>query len=201
MPKLRSIVKGTVNAIFHLIYKFEVNGLENIPKEGAYLLCSNHIHAFDSIAYALYIKRMMYIMAKEEIFNNKFSNWFMRKMGCFPVKRGSASEEAINKSVDYLNEGYLVFIFPEGTRNGLEKGIKPKKGAALITLKAQVPIIPMGITGTFKPFSKIKINIGKPISFEKHYSDEINPRSLITITNQTMETIKKLSKGGVKENE
>ena len=106
----------------------------------------------------------------------------MKKMGCFPVKRGSASEEAINKSVDYLKQGYLVFIFPEGTRNGIEKGIKPKKGAALVALKAKVPIIPMGITGTFKPFSKVTINIGKPLTFEEHYSEEINPRSLITIT-------------------
>lgn len=193
MHIFRSFIKSIAGLICHILYRFDITGLDNIPKKGPYLLCSNHIHAFDSVVYGIHIKRMMYVMAKEELFNSKFKNWFMSKMGCFPVTRGAASEEAINKSIDFLNNGFLVFIFPEGTRNGLEKGIKPKKGAALIALKAKVPVIPMSISGTFKPFSKVTFKVGKPLNFSEFYSDKINPRSLITVTNQIMDNIKNLS--------
>ena len=71
----------------------------------------------------------------------------MRELGVFPVKRDTASEEAINTAVQHLNDGDLLAIFPEGTRNGLAKGVKPKKGVALIALRAKTPIIPMAMEG------------------------------------------------------
>lgn len=192
MNIIRSFVKGLANVICHIIYRMEITGLENIPKDGAALLCSNHIHALDSVTYIIHMKRMVYAMAKDTLFNTKFKNWFLTKMGCFPVKRGAGSEEAINKAINLLENGELVAIYPEGTRNGLAKGVKPKKGAALIAIKAGVPIIPMGIKGTFKPFSKITMRIGTPISTDMYSGEEINPRELITLTNKTMEEVKKL---------
>ncbi len=189
----RSLVVNGSRIIGHLIYRIKITGLENIPEEGPVLLCSNHIHALDSVAYVIHLKRMLYVMAKEELFKTKFKSWFMTNMGCFPVKRGPASEEAIQKAIQYLNEGNMVAIYPEGTRNGLAKGVKPKKGAALIAIKAGgVPIIPMGISGTFKPFTKITMHVGKPIDTSTYQRDPINPRDLITLTNHLMEEIKKL---------
>lgn len=195
----RAIVKGFANIGFHLLYRVDIKGLENIPKEGPAILCSNHIHALDSVLYVTRIKRMVFAMAKEELFNTKFKNWFMYSMGVFPVKRDSiASEEAINTAIEHLNDGDLLMIFPEGTRNGFEKGVKPKKGVALIALRAKVPIIPMAMEGSFKPFTKIKIRIGKPIDLNEFYPNEgekINPRHLVTITNNTMSKVLELRDG------
>lgn len=195
----RVIVKGFANICFHLFYRVDIKGIENIPEKGGAILCSNHIHALDSVLYVTRIKRMIYAMAKEELFNTKFKNWFMRAMGVFPVKRDSvASEEAIETAIEHLQEGDLLAIFPEGTRNGLAKGIKPKKGVALIALKAKVPIIPMAMLGSFKPFTKIKIRIGKSMDVSEYYPKEgekINPRHLITITNTVMDEIVKLRDG------
>lgn len=124
----RVIVKGFANICFHLFYRVDIKGVENIPETGGAILCSNHIHALDSVLYVTRIKRMIYAMAKEELFNTKFKNWFMRAMGVFPVKRDSvASEEAIETAITHLHDGDLLAIFPEGTRNGLAKGVKPKK--------------------------------------------------------------------------
>lgn len=192
MSFIRSFTKGFANMMFHILYKIEIDGLENIPKEGPALLCSNHIHALDSVAYVIHFKRMIYMMAKHELFRTKFKNWFLTEMGCFPVKRGVASEEAITTAINHLKDGDLVGIFPEGTRNGLAKGIKFKKGVGLIAIKANVPIIPMGITGTFKPFTKITMHIGKPIDTSEYNSEEVNPRDIITLTNKSMEEVKKL---------
>lgn len=195
----RAIVKGFANVGFRLLYRVDIKGLENIPNEGGVVLCSNHIHALDSVLYVTRIKRMVYAMGKEELFNTKFKNWFMRSMGVFPVKRDSvASEEAIKTAIDHLNDGDILMIFPEGTRNGLEKGVKPKKGVSLIALKAKVPIIPMAMEGSFKPFTKIKIRIGNPIALNEYYPNEgekINPRNLVTITNNVMEKVIKLRDG------
>lgn len=199
MGVARAIVKGFANIGFRLLYRVDIKGLENIPKEGAAVLCSNHIHALDSVLYVTRIKRMVYIMGKEELFSSKFKNWFMRSMGVFPVKRDSvAAEESINTAITHLGDGDLLAIFPEGTRNGLEKGVKPKKGVALIALKAKVPVIPMAMEGSFKPFTKIKIRIGKLIDLSEFYPNEdekINPRHLVTITNNVMSEVIKLRDG------
>lgn len=199
MGLARTIVKGFANIGFRLLYRVDIKGLDNIPKEGAAVLCSNHIHALDSVLYVTRIKRMVYIMGKEELFSSKFKNWFMRSMGVFPVKRDSvAAEESINIATTHLNEGDLLAIFPEGTRNGLEKGVKPKKGFALIALKAKVPVIPMAMEGSFKPFTKIKIRIGKLIDLSEFYPNEdekINTRHLVTITNNVMSEVIKLRDG------
>ena len=194
----RVIVKGFANICFRLLYRVDIKGIENIPKEGGAVLCSNHIHTFDYVLYVTRIKRMLYVMAKEELFNTKFKNWFMRAVGVFPVKRDTASEEAINVAVEHLNDGDLLAIFPEGTRNGLAKGVKPKKGVALIALRAKVPIVPMAMLGSFKPFTKIKIRIGESMDFSEYYPKEgerVNPRHLVTITNTVMDKVIELRDG------
>ena len=69
-------------------------------------------------------------------------------------------------------------MFPEATRQGMAKGVKPKDGAIKLAIKANVPIIPVGIQGNFKIFRKVKVNIGEPIYYSE-YKDEINNRELV----------------------
>ena len=190
----RKVVCAFVKVAQRIVYRLKIEGLENIPKEGAAVLCANHVHAFDSVLCGANIKRMVYAMAKEELFKTKFKNKFMREMGCFPVKRGAAGEEAINRALEILDGGDLLLIFPEGTRNGLAKGVKPKKGAALIAVKAKVPIIPIGFNGTFKLFSKVTIRIGKPINLSKYYEVDSIARCLPEITNNVMGEVLELAK-------
>lgn len=190
---VRAIVKGVANIYCHLVYKMEVKGLENIPKEGAAIICPNHIHFMDSISVVIYIKRMIYPMSKEELFRNKFMAWFMRQLGCYPIRRGKGDSEAIEFSKKLLREKKLLLLFPEGTRNGLEKGLRFKKGAALLALYENVPIIPVGIKGTFKPFSKVTLNFGKPITIEKYKTgEEADPREIITLTNEIKDEVVRL---------
>lgn len=191
---VRAFCKGAMNIYCHLVYKIDIKGLENIPKEEPVILCSNHVHLLDSISIVIHLKRMIHPMAKEELFNTKFKNWIMREVGCYPVKRGKGDTTAIDDSIKYLNEDkHMLLIFPEGTRNGMEKGLKLKKGAALIALNANVPVIPIGIQGTYKPFSKVRIRIGKPITLEGYTTGaELNPRDIVTLTNVIGEKIVEL---------
>ncbi len=171
----------------------KVIGKENVPKDGAMLLCANHIHVLDSVSIVANTKRMMYIMAKEELFRSKFGNWFFRKVGVFPVTRGTGDVEAIEVANKHLQDGDLLLIFPEGTRNGLARGLKFKKGAAFMALQNNVQIIPIGVSGTFKPFSKIVINIGKPMDISEYKSDEkVDPRKVVALTQKIQEEVIRL---------
>ena len=156
---VRKIVKGFANIMCHIIYRFDVKGLENIPKEGAAVICANHIHLLDSVTIVIHIKRMIYIMVKKELMKSKIGYWFFDKLGCFAVDRGKGDVKAIEDAEGHVKDGDLLMIFPEGKRNGMAKGIKMKKGAAMVALQTKTPIIPVGISGSFIPFTKIKISI------------------------------------------
>ena len=195
-PIIRWSFKGILNILFHVFYRFDIKGLENIPKEGKAIICPNHIHLFDSVAIVIYIKRMIYIMVKKELMGNRLSYWFWDKIGCFPVERGSADNRALETANNHLQDGDLLLLFPEGTRNALEKGKKMKKGASIIAMQNKSPIIPVGIAGTFIPFSKIKIRIGKPLNLDEYYNkEELTPRDHIEITNILQSEIIKLRDG------
>ena len=100
--------------------------------------------------------------------------------------------ESIKISLKLLKNNELLMIFPEGTRNGMAKGVKPKDGAIKLAIKANVPIVPVGVQGDFRPFRKIKINIGKPIYYSK-YKEEINNREVLEqLTENLMKNIVKL---------
>lgn len=190
---LRSFMKGIFKIYCSIVYRVTVVGNENIPDEGAYILCANHVHAMDSISYVVNEKRMFYIMAKSELFEGKLKNWFFTNVAAFPIKRGKGDTDALGVAKDLLREGKLLFMFPEGTRNGLAKGIKMKKGAALLALSANAPIIPIGIKGDYKPFSKVRISVGKPISLEKYTTGEdINPRDIVSLTQEMQAEIIRL---------
>lgn len=189
----RAFVVKFFKILFNTLMKTEIKGMENVPQNGAAVLCSNHIHFFDSVAIVSHTKRMMYIIAKEELFKYKITNWFFNKVGAFPVSRGKGDSNAIDTANKYLQSGELLLIFPEGTRNGFAKGVKFKKGAAYMALQNKVPVIPIGIVGTFKPFTKIKINIGKPMDIKEYIEEEkVNPRKVVELTNKLQEEVIRL---------
>ena len=78
----------------------------------------------------------------------------------------------ILESVKALKNNEVIAIFPEGTRNGLEKNGKAKNGAAYMAIKTGVPVIPVGIHGTFKPFSKVYIHYGEPIDLKEYQGQD-----------------------------
>ena len=80
-------------------------------------------------------------------------------------------------------------MFPEGTRNGMSKGVKPKNGAVLIAATAQKPIIPVGIQGSFKPFTKVIVNIGKPIDYSEMKEEVKDKEKASQLTEELMKRI------------
>lgn len=95
-----------------------------------------------------------------------------------------------------LKNGEAIGLFPEGTRRGLERGEKVRNGAAYMALKAKVKVVPVGIQGTFKPFTKVRLVYGKPLDFSKYEYDAKNPEkdNLELATKEIMDNIIMLTK-------
>ena len=189
---MRKFLKGLFWLMTVIAYRIKVKGKENLPKEGAALVCPNHVHALDTVLVVVHANRKINVLAKEELFKNAFLRFLAKVFGVYPVKQNSADLGAIKTSLKLLKNEELLLIYPEGTRNGIERGKPLKNGPMTIAIKAGVPIVPVGIKGTFKAFSKITINIGKPMDFNE-YKDKVNDKEVVTkLTQDLMKEIIRL---------
>lgn len=130
-----------------LLFNIKFEGLENIPEDEGYILCSNHRTYFDPIFVAVKIPRSQQLnfMAKEELFKNKFFGWFISKLNAFPISRGKGDSKTLDKSVEILKSGQPLLIFIEGTRSKNGVPGRPRSGASLIAGRAGAGILPCSV--------------------------------------------------------
>ncbi len=186
------VVKNSIRFILSLIYRVEIQGKENIPMEGKSIVCSNHFNLLDPVFIGTCLPRKINYMAKEELFSNKIFALILNKLGVFPVKRGGADISAIKTALKILKNEEVFGIFPEGTRSKTGEMLEAKPGLAMIAIKSQSSIIPVAIIGNYKPFSKIKIIIDKPINFSDYYDQKISIEEYQQLSQSVLEHIKKL---------
>lgn len=196
---MRVIIKFIFKIFAIILYRPKIVGKENLPKDGGALLCPNHVGDLDAAVIVAMFKRKVNVLAKEELFKNGFLCWIADLFGIYPVKRGKADIQAIKISLTLLKRNELLLMFPEGTRNGMAKGIKPKNGAVLIAATAGKPIIPIGIQGSFKPFTKVIVNIGKPIDYSKLKEEVKDKEQASELTKDLMKEIVHLRDQNVKQ--
>lgn len=164
---IRVFVKFCVRIFTLFLFRVKTVGQENIEKGKPYILCANHTSNWDPPILYTATKREMYMMAKEELFKNKFIYWFAKKTNIFPVKRGKQDIESMKKSLQVLKDNKILAIFPEGTRNGMQKRGKIQNGPAYLAARTGVEVVPVYIEGNFKPFRKVTLYYGKPLDFSK----------------------------------
>lgn len=148
------IAKGVLGPIFKLFYHPTIIGKENIPTEGAIIVCGNHKHLYDQCLPIVSTKRFLRYMAKKEYFDGKMA-WFFKWVGCIPVNRSIKDTNAKDCAIAHLKNGGAIGIFPEGTRNKTKEFLLPfKYGAVSMAQKTGAKIVPFGITGEYKFRSK-----------------------------------------------
>ncbi|MCL1988812.1 MAG: 1-acyl-sn-glycerol-3-phosphate acyltransferase [Firmicutes bacterium] len=177
-----------------VVYRIKVTGLQNIPKNGAFILCSNHIHSFDPAMLAISTKRQLTFMAKKELFQTPMKNKFFRSVGAFPVDRGSADLNSYRSAMSMLKAEKGLLVFSQGTRMQTLDVNTAKGGVALFGVKSKAPIVPVGISGNYKKFSPLYINFGKPITLEKYYGKRLKTEQTEEIMSNIMLEVEKLVK-------
>ncbi len=154
----------------------EVHGLEHIPKHGPCLVASNHESYFDFIIFTAAVDRKIHYMAAEKFFVHPFWKWVMAFMGCIRIDRYSTMNlRAYKEIARVVKQGRLIGIFPEGTRSPDGKLMRGKTGVAHLAIKSGLPVIPVGIRGSYEIMSvgdkrpklrKASIHIGEPMNFD-----------------------------------
>ena len=125
---------------------------------------------FRQVALRLPVNYRLHIMAKEELFHNRFVAWFFRHVGVFPVERGKGDKTVLNNAIESVRNGRSMLIFPEGTRNKKGEGLLPlKSGAFVVAEAAHADIVPCRVLyrgGKQHPFCTVTVAFGEPIPIE-----------------------------------
>ena len=180
-----------------LIFRYKHINKNNIPKEGRYIIASNHISGPDCIFVGLGQKRYIRFMAKAELFENKFLNWFFTKMGAFAVNRGKGDTGAINNAKEMIENGETLGIFIEGTRSKTGEFLKPKSGAVMLAHQMNCKIIPCAISckGLKPSFWRRKyVHFGEPVTVEEVGITKASPREYRDGSRKLMDIIAELRK-------
>ena len=173
---LYSILRFLSAIIFKILFRFKAKGIEHLPKEGGFILASNHVSYLDPIAVGVACQRKLNYMAKEELFCNPLSSRFFSSINVFPVKRDSADLSALKEAMRRVRIGGALVLFPEGSRRFDGVFHEPYPGIGFLTAKLNVPVIPAFIKGTEKALpagakfirlTSISICFGKQISIER----------------------------------
>lgn len=184
-----AIVRHIVYGVYRLWYDFRIEGTENIPQDKPVILASNHRSYADPVILTMPMKLPVSYMAKEELFKNKLFGWFIRRLGAFPVRRGSGDMSVIDDSIHILESGRNLVIFPEGTRSKDGRVGKGKTGVALIAAQSGADVVPCGISfegEKLKFRSKLTLKYGKVIKAEELHISGTSPKELKAVKQRIM---------------
>ena len=185
----RAVIKVILHGVYKFLFRIEKINEENLPMDEPTIVCANHLNTWDAVGLVVCSRRRIKFIAKEDLFNNGFLNWIAHVFDVIPIKRGMRDMEAMKRCIKCLKNGETLGLFPEGTRKGLEKGAKVQNGAAYMALKTKVKVVPVGIQGSFKPFTKVYLNYGKPIDFSEYDNKYPEKEKLDQATKEIMDNI------------
>lgn len=206
--------------MFKTIYNLEVTGLEQVPVGKKCIIAVNHSSWLDAQLIASILPQRAYFLAKKELLKMPVSGVMMELVGGIGIDREYVDASGLKKAIGLLKKNEHLVIFPEGTIPGEEdlsvNDIEPETGllpgntgAVVLAIKTQCPIIPVGIIGanevlppetfprmeTLPEFKKtqLKVNFGKPITYENYYNQKVSAEETETLTKDVMKAIGKLA--------
>ena len=165
--------------LYTILFGAKASGLEHFPKDMNCILLSNHIHAFDPATIAVFYRaNEIHFIAKEAIFKHKLLAKFFTKLHAFPVNRGETDMRAMRQAVQVLRDGHVLGIFPEGHRQRDQRVKAIETGVAVIALRSDVPVVPIYISGRYRPFGRLKLTVGPPIPLDDLRAERVDSQAL-----------------------
>jgi 1-acyl-sn-glycerol-3-phosphate acyltransferase len=190
-PRVYDFASGLLRIIFRTLFRTQAYGVENIPRDGALIMASNHLSYLDPPALCFSPRRISF-MAKKELFEIPILGPLITAVGAYPVDRQGSARAAIKRSLAVLQAGGTVGIFPEGTRN-LTGDVVPQTGVALLAAMSGAPVQPVCVVGgdQAKRLGQMKVAFGKPIALPA--GQKATRDDLAKFTEQVMSAIHALA--------
>ena len=191
-PLRQRVSRRVLVALFRLLVRLEVAGMERIPGDGPFILAANHLHALDPAIGLLLVPRRVVGVAKDKWARPPFG-WLLGAMGDL-VYVGGTRRGSIGELLDVLRAGGVVAILPEGTRSRTGALVPAHRGVALLATRAGVPIVPAAASGQERAIAcwrrlrrvPVRVQVGPPIELPPGPHDR---RSLQALTDDVMRVI------------
>jgi 1-acyl-sn-glycerol-3-phosphate acyltransferase len=172
---LNRLARFLIKLIMRLISQIQVNGMENVPQSGAFIVASNHLGRLDVPLVYMFLNRPdITILVAEKYRHNFIIRWFVRHLDALFIDRFGADLVTVRAALNRLRKGGVLVIAPEGTRSPTGALIEARSGASYLAAKAGAPIFPVAITGTedrqvlqrlkHLQRAQIQVTVGKPFS-------------------------------------
>jgi len=154
----------------HALHGFKIYGRKNRPRRKPFIVVSNHVSLADPPAVGITFQRfVLSFMAKKELFESRRWGWWFKGTNCIPISRNKNDFSATKEALRRLAKGEAIVIFPEGTRSDNNEMKDPELGVAFLASKANVPVCPIYIDGTYgvlpkggkyKAWEQVRVFIG-----------------------------------------
>ncbi len=203
--QLNTVARRLFGPLFKVLWRFDVEGLGNVPAHGPAILAPNHTSVIDSFFLPCVLPRRITYIGKAEYLDSWKTRTLFPAIGMIPVDRSSGRRSlvALDAAAELLERGELFGIYPEGTRSRSGKLHKGHTGPARLALRTGAPIVPVGLVGTReiqppearfpRPFLPVAIRFGRPISVDR-YLDRADDRLVLRqIIDEVMYGIRELS--------
>jgi 1-acyl-sn-glycerol-3-phosphate acyltransferase len=187
---------------FKFFHRFEVLGLENIPRDGPFILASNHLSFFDPPALGCKMPRNLHYFARNTLFVGPLGK-LIRNLNSIPVNRDQLDLKTLRSVLGVLKNGHPLLVFPEGTRSKDGKLAKGQKGIGLLIAKSKVPVLPARIQGShevlgagtiFPRFGrKLRVEYGKVCPYHSIDSDPGEDDRYQKISQRIMDAIEQIA--------
>jgi 1-acyl-sn-glycerol-3-phosphate acyltransferase len=149
------VARGTIGFLFRLFSHFEVEGLENVPDEGPYLLVTNHLHWLDAPAVAVAFPHRTIVFAGEKWERHLLLGPLFHSLDAIFVKRGEVDRKALRQALAVLEGGGVLGLAPEGTRSKTGAMQRGHSGAAYMAYRTGARLVPVVVTGQEKVFPSL----------------------------------------------
>lgn len=183
-----------------LVFRISFKGVENIPRDGPLLIASNHASHLDPPLVGIGVPRHVTFVAKQELAGSRFLRWFLRNVDAILIDR-SRGRGALEQSLERLEGGAAIIMFPEGTRTHTGRLNRGRRGAAVLALRSGVPVVPACIIGTHECFppgakvpkpGKVVVKYGQALRFDRISGTDIPADLLDSALREIMEAIEHL---------
>lgn len=170
-----------LQVLFQIYFRYRGYAFDRLPTEGGALLLSNHQSFLDPLLIGLPLNRPVSFLARESLFRVPIIGTILKNTYVMPIKRSAASTQSLREAIQRIEHGYLVGLFPEGTRteDGTVGSMKP--GFISMLRRTEVPVYPIGIAGAWNAYPK-SVWFPRPKCIAVYYGEALDAEELSRLT-------------------